>query len=85
MSGEIGRHRATYTLELGAWLATCKVCGHRVSDRHRQQAASKFRVHIRATTIASAGIIDLRPEPTGLGRGLPAGETEVMPAPSLRC
>ena len=42
-------HRATYTLELGVWFATCKVCGHRVSDSNRRRAAGIYREHIKET------------------------------------
>lgn len=40
-------HRADYTLERGIWRATCRVCGHTVTDQVRRRAASAFRVHIR--------------------------------------
>jgi hypothetical protein len=42
-------HRATYTLEIGEWHATCRVCGWLVVDKDRRQAAARFRQHIRAT------------------------------------
>lgn len=43
-------HRATYTLELGVWYATCKICGHRVSDSNRRRAAASYREHIKETS-----------------------------------
>ena len=48
-------HRATYTLELGVWRATCRECGHSVTDPVRNRAASTFRDHIRR-----CAVVDLR-------------------------
>jgi hypothetical protein len=42
-----GRHHATYILMHGVWVATCRDCGHQVSDPRRRAAASVFRLHIR--------------------------------------
>jgi hypothetical protein len=42
-----GRHHATYILVQGVWVATCRDCGHKVSDPRRRAAASLFRKHIR--------------------------------------
>jgi hypothetical protein len=42
-------HRATYTLELGVWYASCKICGHRVGDANRRRAAGTYREHIKET------------------------------------
>ena len=50
-------HRALYTLEKGAWYATCKTCGFRISDSVRGRTATAFRNHIR-----SPALIDLREE-----------------------
>jgi len=47
-------HRATYTLELGVWYATCNICGYRISDPVRRRTAAAYRSHIR-----DAGVIDL--------------------------
>ena len=59
-------HRANYTLELGIWHATCRECGHRVSDPVRRRAAGIYREHIKQTNSLRAVIIDLaelpRPE-----------------------
>lgn len=57
------RHRASYTLELGRWFATCRECGHRVDDKDRRRAASQFRQHIQAMAKALGALpttIDLR-------------------------
>ena len=43
-------HRADYTLEMGVWHATCRVCGHQVADTDRRRAAATYRRHIRQTT-----------------------------------
>ena len=52
-------HRATYTLELGVWFATCKVCGHRVGDANRRRAAGTYREHIKETNgILSLDLLD---------------------------
>jgi hypothetical protein len=40
-------HRATYTLELGVWYATCNICGYRISDPVRRRTAAAYRSHIR--------------------------------------
>jgi hypothetical protein len=72
-------HRANYTLELGVWHATCKVCGHGVSDPIRRQAAAIYRRHIRETSLAKAseplpaGVIDLRADQADQARQLAAG------------
>lgn len=55
------RHRATYTLELGLWYATCRLCGHRVEDQDRRRAAAQFRRHIQDMNEAQADVVvDLR-------------------------
>jgi hypothetical protein len=41
------RHRATYILQRGVWLARCQACGWEVSDLQRRQASSVFRLHIQ--------------------------------------
>jgi hypothetical protein len=43
-------HRAAYTLELGLWHATCRICDWRVVDPDRRRAAAQFRQHIRAAS-----------------------------------
>jgi hypothetical protein len=47
-------HRADYTLERGVWHATCKACGHRVSDVTRQRAAGAYREHIKEERAAGS-------------------------------
>jgi hypothetical protein len=41
-------HRAAYTLVIGEWHATCRICGFVVVNRDRRKAAAEFRHHIRA-------------------------------------
>ncbi len=41
------RHRASYTLEQGVWLATCRICGFTAKDASRSSAATWFLTHIR--------------------------------------
>ena len=57
-------HTASYTLELGQWHATCRVCGWKVIDRDRRRAAGQYRHHIRAAaeseTNDQVAEIDLR-------------------------
>jgi hypothetical protein len=57
------RHRADYLFDRGEWRGTCRLCGFKVSDTARRQAASQFRAHIRDE--AEAGkevelVIDVR-------------------------
>jgi hypothetical protein len=47
---EVIVHRGIYTLELGQWHATCRVCDWTVVDKDRRRAAAQFRQHIRATS-----------------------------------
>jgi hypothetical protein len=49
------RHRAVYTLEMGVWRATCRICGHSETDPSRRRAASVFRNHIRDVRSAPDG------------------------------
>jgi hypothetical protein len=45
-NGDPSSHlRATYTFELGTWIATCRACGWRLSDPSRRRAAARFRLH----------------------------------------
>ena len=53
-------HRAHYTLEMGDWYATCRVCGHRISDKDRRRAAAQFRRHIQEMAAEPASVLDLR-------------------------
>jgi hypothetical protein len=49
---EAGPHqRANYILEMGLWRATCRTCGHSVTDPRRRQAAAVFRNHSRDADI----------------------------------
>jgi hypothetical protein len=48
-----GRHRGDYVLDRGEWVATCRLCGFKVSDLDRRQVASQFRTHIRESAIAA--------------------------------
>lgn len=61
---EVSVHRANYTLELGVWYATCKVCGFRVSDPVRRRAAAVYREHIKESMaldhVVLEDVIDLR-------------------------
>jgi hypothetical protein len=41
------RHHASYIFERGVWRATCRLCGHTITDPGRRQAATLFRNHIR--------------------------------------
>jgi hypothetical protein len=52
-------HRASYTLELGIWHATCSECGYSVSDPARQRAAAIYRGHIKETNGLATTVIDL--------------------------
>lgn len=52
-------HRATYTLELGVWHATCRGCGYSVSDSDRGRARVAYRQHIRATDQSDQGPVAL--------------------------
>jgi hypothetical protein len=57
------RHRADYVLDRGEWQATCRLCGFKVNDPSRRQAASQFRTHIRDEAEAARSavtVIDLR-------------------------
>ena len=54
---ELTRHRATYTLELGVWYATCRSCGHRVDDLDRRRAAAQFRQHIQQMSDAETDLV----------------------------
>ncbi len=59
-------HRANYTLERGIWHATCRYCGHRVSDSDRRRAAAVYREHIRETNTQALGVsvsVELVEEP----------------------
>jgi hypothetical protein len=47
-------HRGIYTLELGYWHATCRLCDWTVIDKDRRRAAAQFRQHIRATSDEAA-------------------------------
>jgi hypothetical protein len=47
------RHRGDYVLDRGEWVATCRLCGFKVSDVDRRQVASQFRTHIRDSVIAA--------------------------------
>lgn len=67
-------HRASYTLELGVWHATCRECGFRVSDPVRRRAASVYRVHIQAMYAVEPAVLDLsekRGDPGLLGVRVP--------------
>jgi hypothetical protein len=45
-NGDPSSHlRASYTFELGTWIATCRACGWRLSDPNRRRAAARFRLH----------------------------------------
>jgi hypothetical protein len=46
------RHRGDYVLDRGEWVATCRLCGFKVTDIDRRQVASQFRTHIRDSLIA---------------------------------
>jgi hypothetical protein len=47
------RHRGEYVLDRGEWVATCRLCGFKVSDVDRRQVASQFRTHIRDAILAA--------------------------------
>jgi hypothetical protein len=52
------RHHAYYILERGVWRATCRLCGHTITDPGRRRAAALFRNHIRdATTLIGRDVV----------------------------
>jgi hypothetical protein len=60
-NGDPSSHlRATYTFELGTWIATCRACGWRLSDANRRRAAARFRLHHKEVASGPA------PEPLGI-------------------
>jgi hypothetical protein len=60
-------HRASYTLERGVWIATCRSCGWRARDEQRRQAATLFRQHITdMRELPVATVIDLTDDSTAL-------------------
>ena len=59
-------HRASYTLEMGVWYATCRECGYKVSDPARRRAAAVYRGHIVAMQEVEPLLMDLSEEATEL-------------------
>jgi hypothetical protein len=47
------QHLGDYVLDRGEWVATCRLCGFKVSDSDRRRVASQFRTHIRDAALSS--------------------------------